>query len=155
MTPRGRTNQLLYQAELLLEQAPGDDEHASARRMALEEGALALLELALNAALRELTEHARLASHDWRELLVESREPVAALEHLRELARREDTWLAGLMSRFEALHGTEGVARRRMVASDPALIASADTMALSEVLRDSLGEFKAMLALLRETSEEW
>ena len=49
MTPRGRTNQLLYQAELLLACEPGDDEHAAARHMAIEEGTLALAELALDA----------------------------------------------------------------------------------------------------------
>ena len=40
MTPRGRTNQLLYHAELLLGAEVKDDEHAAARRMAHEEGAL-------------------------------------------------------------------------------------------------------------------
>ncbi len=69
MNPRSRTNQLLYQAELLLDVAPGSDEHAQARRMAAEEGALALIELALESLLREVTEHARLERHDWRELL--------------------------------------------------------------------------------------
>ena len=54
MTSRGRTNQLLYHAELLLGAEVKDDEHAAARRMAHEEGALATLEMALNAALREL-----------------------------------------------------------------------------------------------------
>lgn len=76
MTPRSRTNQLLYQAELLLEIPAGGDEHREARRMAVEEGALALIELALESLLREVTEHALLEQHDWRELLG-SRKPTS------------------------------------------------------------------------------
>ena len=53
MTPRARTNQLLYQAQLLLDVAPGDDEHQGARKRASEEGALALFELAIDALLRD------------------------------------------------------------------------------------------------------
>ncbi|SDL64491.1 hypothetical protein SAMN05661010_02225 [Modicisalibacter muralis] len=152
MTPRGRTNQLIYQAELLLDVASGDDEHASSRRMATEEGALALLELALNVALRELTEHARLAHHDWRELLDESGERVAELERLRELAGRPESWLATLIARITALHDVEGAARRE---AGDALIASADRVALADELRWCAGEFKKQLAELRETSAEW
>ncbi|SHF45767.1 hypothetical protein SAMN02745148_02677 [Modicisalibacter ilicicola DSM 19980] len=152
MTPRGRTNQLLYQAELLLATPSGEDEHAASRRMALEEGTLALLELALEAALREVTEHAYLARHDWRELLQEDDEPIAELERLRELAGRPGSWLAVLIARLEALRGVEGAARRD---AGQALIASADRVALADELRWCLGEFKELLFELRETSAEW
>lgn len=152
MTPRGRTNQLIYQAELLLDVASGDDEHAASRRMAVEEGALALLELALNAALRELTEHARLAHHDWRELLDERGESVAELERLRELASRPESWLAILIVRITALHDVEGAARRE---ASNALIAATDRVALADELRWCASEFKKQLFDLRETSFEW
>lgn len=151
MTPRGRTNQLIYQVELLLDVASGDDEHATSRRMATEEGALALLELALDAALRELTEHARLAHHDWRELLGERGERIAELERLSELASRPESWLATLMVRIAALHDVEGAARRE---TSGALIA-ADRVALADELRWCAGEFKKQLLELRETSAEW
>lgn len=152
MTPRGRTNQLIYQAELLLDVASGGDEHGTSRRMATEEGALALLELALNAALRELTEHARLAHHDWRELLDERGESVAELKRLRELVSRPESWLAVLIARITALHDIEGAARR---AASDALIVAADRVALADELRWFAGEFKTQLAELRETSVEW
>ncbi|MFC3283237.1 DUF6586 family protein [Litchfieldella rifensis] len=154
MTPRGRTNQLLYQAELLLDTAAVDDEHVEARRMALEEGALALLELALNAALRELTEHAMLAQHDWRELLREDGRSLAELERLRELARRDESWLAVLMQRLDALQDVEGAARRESTVS-PVLISTAERLSLADELRWCLGEFKRELAGMRETSYEW
>ncbi len=152
MTPRGRTNQLLYQAELLLACAPGDDEHAAARRMAIEEGALALTELALNAALRELTEHAALKRHDWRELLDAQGESVAELRRLRVLRDDPESWLARLCQRLQALHGVEGAARRE--ASD-ALIVAADRLPLGDELRGCLRAFKDELGALRETSVEW
>ena len=116
MTPRGRTNQLLYHAELLLGAEVKDDEHAAARRMAHEEGALATLEMALNAALRELTEHAQLPRHDWRELLSDGGPALAALVQMRELARRDDSWLAVLLTRLDELHAVDGAARRPPVA---------------------------------------
>lgn len=152
MTPRGRTNQLIYQAELLLDVASGDDEHGTARRMAIEEGALALLELALNAALREFTEHARLAHHDWRELLGERGERIAELEQLRELASRPESWLATLMTRIAALHGVDGAARRE---ASESLIVAADRVALADELRWCVSRFKQQLGDLRETSAEW
>lgn len=152
MTPRGRTNQLLYQAELLLATPAVDDEHGVARHMAAEEGALALLELALNSALRELTEHAMLPRHDWRELLREEERPLAELERLRELAGRDESWLAMLIQRLDALHGVEGAARR----GSPALIGTtAGHHSLADELRWCLGEFKRELAGMRETSFEW
>ncbi len=113
MTPRSRTNQLLYQAELLLDISPGDDEHAEARRMAAEEGALALTELALESLLRGVTEHASLPGHDWRELLGPEGAGIAELQRLRELAVREGSWLYWLIARLAALHGDDGAARRR------------------------------------------
>lgn len=152
MMPRGRTNQLIYQAELLLDVTGGDDEHAAARRMAAEEGALAQLELALNAALREVTEHARLTHHDWRELLREDGEGIAELKRLRELAARADSWLSVLIARITALHGVDGVARRE---KPEALIVAADRVALVDELRWCAREFKSQLDELRETSVEW
>ena len=152
MSPRGRTNQLLYQAELLLACEPGDDEHAATRRMAIEEGALALTEQALEAALRELTEHAALTRHDWRELLEGPGEGVAELRRLRVLRDDPDSWLARLCRRLHALHAVEGAARREEGGS---LIAAADRMTLSDELRGCLQGFKDELAALRETSVEW
>ncbi|UYG06262.1 DUF6586 family protein [Halomonas sp. M4R1S46] len=154
MTPRSRTNQLLYQAELLLAVPPGDDEHREARRMAGEEGALALLELALESLLREVTEHAALERHDWRELLDPEGTPLAELERLRSLAARPESWLARLLGRLEALHGSEGAARRASGAAQ-GLIAVGSAAALHEELRDCLAEAKREIAALRETSEEW
>ncbi|MBB3332194.1 hypothetical protein BDK63_003088 [Halomonas campaniensis] len=154
MTPRSRTNQLLYQAELLLDTPPGDDEHAEARRMAAEEGALALAELALQSLLREVTEHARLERHAWRELLGTEGAGIAELHRLRELAARPDSWLAWLVGRLEALHSSDGVARRRSGAA-AGLIAVGSGAALGDELRWCLAEAKAEIAALRETSEEW
>ncbi|GAA0557481.1 DUF6586 family protein [Halomonas salifodinae] len=152
MTPAGRTNQLLYQAELLLTQPPAEvDEHEEARRRALEEGALATLELALNSLLREVTEHARLEHHDWRELL-DGDEPVAELTQLRALAERPESWLAVLLVRLEALHGVEGAARREAAGG---LIAASAGEPLARELAGCLKEFKALLPALRETSQEW
>jgi len=152
MTPRGRTNQLLYQAELLLDMPAGDDEHAPARRMAREEGALALLGLALNAALRELTEHAALANHDWRDLLGAEGESVAELQRLRALRADPQSWLGQLCAQLEALESAEGAARREV---DASLIAIADRRPLGEELQAGIRAFKAELARLRETSVEW
>lgn len=153
MTPRSRTNQLLYQAELLLSQPSGNDEHAASRRMASEEGALALLELALNAALRELTEHARLARHDWRELLGNGSEAIAEVRRLHELKEAPDSWLSILAARIEALHSVDGAARRE--SGGDTLIVAADRQALADELRWCLREFKSALSELRETSVEW
>lgn len=153
MTLRGRTNQLLYQAELLLDTPVGEDEHAVSRRLALEEGGLALLELALNSALRELTEHAMLERHDWRELLVDDVQRLAELERLRELAQRDGSWLAILLQRLGALHDAEGAARRE--ASSSSLIATAERTSLADELRWCVREFKAELSAMRETSFEW
>ncbi|WP_111414201.1 DUF6586 family protein [Billgrantia lactosivorans] len=154
MSPRARTNQLLYQAELLLETAPGEDEHAEARRMAAEEAALALTELALESLLREVTEHARLERHDWRDLLGAEGAGIAELHRLRELAMRPESWLGWLLPRFEALHDSDGVARRRH-AAQPGLIAVGSAAALGDELRACLKEAKREIAALRETSEEW
>lgn len=153
MTPRARTNQLLYQAELLLALPAGDDEHAVARRMAAEEGGLALLELALESLLREVTEHAHLERHDWRELLGPEGAGIAELHRLRELAARPDSWLSRLLARLEALHGPDGAARRRP--SNPGVIAVGGGASLAEKLGDCVREAKRELAALRETSEEW
>lgn len=154
MTPRGRTNQLLYQAELILDINPGNDEHAEARRMAAEESALALAELALESLLREVTEHARLAHHDWRELLGSEGAGIAELHRLRELAARPESWLGWLLQRIEALHESAGVARRSS-AAQPGLIAVGSSAALGDELRACLKEAKREIAALRETSQEW
>lgn len=153
MTPRSRTNQLLYQAELLLDVPAGIDEHGEARRMAVEEGTLALFELALESLLREVTEHALLEEHDWRELLGAKGTGIAELHRLRELMTRPDSWLACLVARLEALHESDGVARRAR--SAPGLIAVGSSATLADELRWCLNEAKAEIAALRETSEEW
>jgi len=155
MSSVARTNQLLYQVELLLADAgnaehTGDDEHAMARRMALEEAALGQLELALNAVLREVTEHTDIPHAGWREWLRASVN-VAELERLRALAGDPESWLAVLLARLEALHGDEGVARRRPQAG---LIAGG-APALIDELRWCHREFKALLPSLREGSLEW
>ncbi|WP_445157974.1 DUF6586 family protein [Halomonas sp. E14] len=154
MNPRSRTNQLLYQAELLLDVAPGSDEHAQARRMAAEEGALALIELALESLLREVTEHARLERHDWRELLAAQGAPVAELQRLRELAARPESWLGWLVGRIQALHEPQGVARRTSSAT-PGLIAVGSAAAFGDELRTCVLEAKREIQALRETSAEW
>lgn len=154
MTPRARTNQLLYQAELLLGTPCGEDEHAEARRMAAEEGALALTELALESLLREVTEHARLERHAWRELLGPEGAGIAELHRLRELAAQPGSWLAWLIPRLELLHASEGAARRRSGAG-AGLIAVGSAAALGEELHGCLQAAKAEVAALRETSQEW
>ncbi|WP_300273400.1 DUF6586 family protein [Halomonas sp.] len=154
MTPRARTNQLLYQAQLLLATPAGDDEHAEARRMAAEEGALAFLELALESLLREVTEHARLPGHAWRELLGPEGAEIAELHRLRELAAQPGSWLARLVTRLEALHSDDGAARRRSEAA-AGLIAVGGPAELGDELADCLAEAKAEIAALRETSQEW
>jgi hypothetical protein len=145
---------LLYQAELLLETPAGKDEHREARRMAVEEGALAMAELALESLLREVTEHALLEHHDWRELLGSEGAGIAELHRLRELVTRPDSWLAWLVERLEALHDSAGVARRASGAAQ-GLIAVGSGAALADELRWCLDEAKAEIASLRETSEEW
>jgi len=122
--------------------------------MATEEGALALFELALQSLLREVTEHARLERHDWRELLGAEGAGIAELHRLRELAAQPDSWLAWLVDRLEALHSSDGAARRISGAAR-GLIAVGSAAALGEELRWCLAEAKAELAALRETSQEW
>ncbi|SDN87625.1 DUF6586 family protein [Vreelandella arcis] len=153
MSDRSRTNQLLYQAELLITSTSEDDEHATARGMAQEEGALALFELALVSLLREVTEHARLGQHDWRYLLSDEGPAMAELQRLRDLAQHPDSWLFWLVSQLEKLHSSDGVATRR--AANPAMIAVADQASLSEQLVTHLNAAKREVAALRETSQEW
>lgn len=121
--------------------------------MAVEEGTLALFELALESLLREVTEHALLEEHDWRELLGAKGTGIAELHRLRELMTRPDSWLACLVARLEALHESDGVARRAR--SAPGLIAVGSSATLADELRWCLNEAKAEIAALRETSEEW
>ncbi|MCB8890298.1 DUF6586 family protein [Vreelandella malpeensis] len=153
MSSRARTNQLLYQAELLAESPGGDDEHAAARRMAIEEGALALFELALEAFLAEVTEHARLDTRRWQVLLATDGPPLAELKRLGDLARDPDSWLGWLVGKLVMLHGDDGVARRR--SSNPAMIALDGEPPLGDELRHRLRQAKQDMAALRETSLEW
>ncbi|WP_110641319.1 DUF6586 family protein [Salinicola sp. CPA57] len=152
MTSPARTNQLLYQAELLLAMEAGDDEHAMARRMALEEAALGQLELALNAVLREVTEHVDLDLENWRAWLQATAVNVAELERLRALAGETGSWLAILLERLQALHGDDGAARRDARAG---LIASAGEPSLGDTLKWCHRQFKMLLPALREGSSEW
>lgn len=156
MSSVARTNQLLYQAELLLalvdDGGAGHDEHAMARRMALEEAALGQLELALDALLREVTEHTDLPHDGWRVWLATETASVAELERLRALAAQPESWLMVLLERLRALHGDDGAARRNRQAG---LIASGGAPALADTLRWCHGEFKALLPALREGSSEW
>ncbi|MFD2189785.1 DUF6586 family protein [Pistricoccus aurantiacus] len=153
MTPSGRTNQLLYQAELLLTLPDGEDEHAPGRRRASLEGALAMTELALDSLLREVTEHTGLQTFDWRRLLRDSTPAPAEISHLRELAAEPDSWLSQLLTSLEALHGCDGVSP----GGRPGVTAMIATAGPSpgERLSRQLREFKALLAAFRESSREW
>lgn len=153
MNARARTNQLLYQAELLASLPAGDDEHASARQMALEESALALFELALESLLREVTEHARLSEHRWPVLLAQDGPALAELQRLRDLAAQPESWLNWLMVQLERLHSDDGAARR--TAHHPAMIAVGNSTSLPQQLLDKLQAAKAEISALRETSLEW
>ncbi|MCW4151096.1 hypothetical protein OM427_16310 [Halomonas sp. 18H] len=154
MTPRARTNQLLYQAELLLAIAPGEDEHAEARRMAAEEGALALLELALESLVSELTEFTTQgAAPDWRTLLRSPDLDLAELERLRTLIERPDSWLHRLVSRLGMLHSSDGAARRSSGAAQGMIAVGGPELA-SELL-ECLDDAKREISALRLTNEEW
>lgn len=153
MSPRSRTNQLLYQAELLLSMPIGEDEHSQARQMALEESALALFELALVSLLREVTEHARLESHAWRELLASDGPQLAELQRLRDVMDEPDSWLGFLVNKLEQLHGSEGAARRMQ--ANPAMIALGSQADPAAQLLACLEAAKREIAALRETSLEW
>ena len=153
MSSRSRTNQLLYQAELLITVPPGDDEHAASRQMALEEGALALFELALVSLLREVTEHARLDEQRWRVLLAQDGPALAELQRLRDLKEQPDSWLYWLTMQLERLHSSDGVARRSVQGA--AMIAVGSQVELRQQLRDNLLAAKGEIGALRETSMEW
>ncbi|MFC7367184.1 MULTISPECIES: DUF6586 family protein [Vreelandella] len=153
MSPRSRTNQLLYQAELLTHLSIADDEHSVASQMAIEESALALFELALNSLLKEVTEHARLDSHNWQRLLASDGPAVAELQRLRDTMQRQDSWLCWLVGQLEKLHSDEGAARRAV--QSPSMIAVGSQLSLTEQLLDNLQAAKHDIASLRETSQEW
>lgn len=153
MSPRSRTNQLLYQAELLVGLPAGDDEHAPVRQMAIEESALALFELALNAMLREVCEHARLETHAWQQLLASDGPDIAELQRLRDLIGQPDSWLCWLTAQLERLHSSEGAAKRRV--DNPSMIAVASQASFSEQLLTHIAAAKQEIAALRETSQEW
>ncbi|KPQ20648.1 DUF6586 family protein [Halomonas sp. HL-93] len=153
MSDRSRTNQLLYQAELLALSSSEEDEHAIARSMAQEEGALALFELALTSLLREVTEHARLTQHEWRYLLSDEGPAMAELQRLRDLAHDQDSWLCWLVMQLDKLHSSDGAAKRR--APHPGMIAVGDQASFREQLITHLNAAKREVAALRETSQEW
>ncbi|MGM0542651.1 MAG: DUF6586 family protein [Pseudomonadota bacterium] len=153
MSDQSRTNQLLYQAELLAVSTAEDDEHATARRMAQEEGALALFELALTSLLREVTEHARLSQHEWRYLLSDDGPAMAELQRLRDLVHQPDSWLCWLVEQLNSLHSSDGAAKRR--AANPSMIAVSDQASLGDQLVTQLNAAKREVAALRETSQEW
>lgn len=153
MSARSRTNQLLYQAELLVVLPTGEDEHTQSRQMALEESALALFELALESLLREVTEHARLAEHRWTVLLAQDGPELAELQRLRDLKAQPESWLNWLAVQLERLHSDEGAARRTV--QNPAMIAVGSQSSLSQQLLDNLQAAKHEISALRETSQEW
>ncbi|BCB07647.1 hypothetical protein HHSLTHF2_15370 [Vreelandella venusta] len=153
MSPRSRTNQLLYQAELLVGLPTGSDEHAQARQMAIEESALALFELALNSLLKEVTEHARLHDHGWQVLLNEQGPAVAELQRLRDLLHQPDSWLHWLIGHVEKLHSDEGVSKRAV--QNPSMIAVGSQESVADQLLVNLHAAKRDIAALRETSQEW
>lgn len=157
MTPRARTNQLLYQAELLLGIEAGSDEHREARRCAAEEGALALLELALDALLRDVSTHAQLDFRHWRDLLRgdEDRASIAELQRLRSLASDGESWLSWLVGKLDALHGDEGAGNRRGITNAQLISTSHSSAQLNEQLRGCIRAARDEIAALRETSEEW
>ncbi|WP_083003439.1 DUF6586 family protein [Halomonas sp. GT] len=153
MSSRSRTNQLLYQAELLVGLPTGSDEHTQARQMAIEESALALFELALNSLLKEVTEHARLNEHGWQTLLNEKGPDVAELQRLRDMMHQPDSWLHWLIEQVEKLHSDEGVSKR--VLQNPSMIAVGSQVSVSDQLLANLHAAKRDIAALRETSQEW
>lgn len=158
MTHRARTNQLLYQAELLLMTAPRarhdeEDEVTDARRQALREGALAMLELALASLLREVTEHAGLEHCHWQELLGDVSLSCAELVRLRELADQPSSWLSWLLAGLEELHSPQG---RRCRKIQTGRIAVVEIGASSEDgLWTCLSGIKNEIEGLRETGQEW
>ncbi|MFC0338822.1 hypothetical protein SAMN05421848_0343 [Kushneria avicenniae] len=152
MSHQGRTNQLLYQAMLLLEQPAGDDEHADARRRALEEGALSMIEMALESVIKEIAHTCRWPPMHWRTVLEQPPARVAEIELLRELMAQPDSWLGRLLTLSDRLHGEEGAARLRRHDN---MIASSQNESLSRELARCLKDFRALLPRLRETSYEW
>ncbi|MFC0269356.1 DUF6586 family protein [Kushneria aurantia] len=152
MSDQGRTNQLLYQALLMLEVPPGSDEHGEARRMALEEGALSMLALALESLVREIAHTCRWPDMPWREVLVNPPGRVAEIEQLRELMARPDSWLSRLLGHIDHLHTAEGAARH---GRRERTIATSLNPALGRELLACHEAFRQLLPQLRETSHEW
>nr|WP_284041255.1 DUF6586 family protein [Halomonas olivaria] len=131
----------------------GSDEHAPARQLAIEESALALFELALNSLLKEVSQHARLETHDWHQLLASDGPAIAELQRLRDIMCQPDSWLCWLVAQLERLHSDEGAARRSV--QNPAMIALGGQGSLAEQLLNNLQAAKQEIANLRETSQEW
>ncbi|RKR06393.1 hypothetical protein C7446_1335 [Kushneria sinocarnis] len=152
MSARSRTNQLLYQTRLLLAMPVGEDEHAEARRMALEEGALAQLELALASTIEEIAHTCHWPDVDWRQALIDPPRRVAEIERLRALREEADSWLARLLGHIDRLHGEEGAATRTR---SMATIASTSRGSLADDLQAALEGFRELLPALRETGMEW
>lgn len=153
MSARTRTNQLLYQAELLIETPVQNDEHAVTRQLAIEEGALALFELALESFLAEVTEHARLDTRRWQTLLGADGPALAELIRLRELAVQPESWLGWLVGKLMTLHGDQGAAKRPV--HNPSMIALDRETSLAPTLHQHVQAAKREMAALRETSHEW
>ncbi|REC96036.1 DUF6586 family protein [Kushneria indalinina] len=152
MSHQGRTNQLLYQAMLLLEQPAGHDEHADARRRALEEGTLSMIEMALESVIKEIAHTCRWPAMHWRAVLDQPPAPVAEIELLRALMSQPESWLARLLQLLDRLHDESGAAQLRRHDN---MIASSQSPPLSRELATCLDEFRALLPRLRETSYEW
>jgi hypothetical protein len=153
VTPRARTNQLLYQAELLITTPLAGGEDAASRKMALEESALALMELALESHLKEVTEHARLGEHRWPLLLAAEGPALAELQRLRDLAGDVESWLGWLIFQLDRLHSSEGAAK--WPTYNPSMIALGSQVAFADELMACIKSAKKEMAALRETSEEW
>ncbi|GHC18997.1 hypothetical protein GCM10010082_08080 [Kushneria pakistanensis] len=152
MSHQGRTNQLLYQAMLLLDQPAGNDEHADARHRALEEGALSMLEMALESVIREIAHTCRWPQAHWRTVLEQPPAPVAEIELLRGLMAQPESWLARLLHLLDRLHDESGAAQLQRHDN---MIASSGHEALAQQLARCLDDFRALLPRLRETSYEW
>ncbi|OHV13060.1 DUF6586 family protein [Kushneria phosphatilytica] len=152
MSARARTNQLLYQARLLLAMPVGEDEHADARRMALEESALAQLELALASLIEEIAHICNWPDMEWRQALLDPPRSVAEIERLRALREDGSSWLARLLWHIDRLHGEEGAAMRQRPSMT---ITTTGRAGLADDLHDALAGFATLLPALRETGVEW
>ncbi|ANF57888.1 DUF6586 family protein [Halotalea alkalilenta] len=151
MEARRRTNQLLYRADLLLGQpAVGDVEQqlVDARRAALEEGALALIDLALDALVAELLRLPTWPQGGWRSGLIQGADDNAELSRLSAALLSPEGELRALGESLEALRGFEVKAPVR-----PGMIAVGNAQRPSVEM--SLVRLKALTNELRESALEW